>query len=520
MTTNRNLDFDQDTFMDDYARGMDMLHLAARAFAVVASGIGYPIGNPAIPTAQVSVNLNSKRIEFEINPNFIHEMKDSEIAAVIAHETYHVLLGHLGEMADLENYPKREVLIDAQECIINDGLPGNVGFTTPAGTFRGLERHDQDFSIFSTQEGYDFILQKLEEEADEKASDPEDGEGESGAGAPGAGAPGSGSGKGEKSEDDPTDGGGSGSEEADGEAGEDEADGGDGHDHDASCGGPQVTGDGADEMSDEEIAEAIKKILGKAVDQAIDEMDAKGVDATPELEEMIEDLKDGGVTVSKTPNYGNPQAKDSFAVIDALSGVNMNWVELLKIINPQLKTSGRAKFKDSWHAPRRKMIHSYPQIVLPTRKRLDDPNEKKGDSLPTFVLALDMSGSIPERLLTTLASLAESVPHDKIKAFPITWSDNYKIFDTDRPREICRRGGTRISAVNEYAEKIRKEEGVDPYVLVITDGGFYMDNNMDRDKVSDKWYWMAIESGDMRQLKSVTRGWTDDEKIFDLKDFI
>lgn len=497
--------------MDDYSRGMDMLRLASRAFAVMASGIGYPIGNTTIPSAQVSANLDSKRIEFEINPNFIHNMKDSEIAAVIAHETYHILLGHLGQMADLTLFPKRLILIDAQECIINDGLPGNVGFTTPEGTYRGLERHSQDFSVFSTQEGYDFILKKLEEDKDEdkeENSDTQDKTGESKGGGSGAGTPG----------DAPQDA----SEAGDAEsAGASEAGEANGDAQDTSCGGPQVTGEAAEGMSDEEVAEAVKDILGKAIDAAVDEMNSKGVEATPELEEFIEDLKDAGVAVSNAPNYGNPNAsKDAFATVDRLSGMNLNWVELLAIINPKLKTSGRPKFKDAWHAPRRKMLHSYPDVILPTRRRLDNPNDKKGDSVPTFIIALDMSGSIPERLLKDLASLAQSIPSDLIKAFPITWSDNFKIFDPERPNVICARGGTRINSVQDYAEQVRKAEGVDPYVLVITDGGYNMPHSMDKEKVSTKWYWMAIQTRDKSTILQNTRDYTDASRVFDMKDFV
>lgn len=350
MTTNQDLAFDQDEFMDDYSRGLDMLRLASRAFSVAAAGIGYPVGNVNIPTAQVSVNLDLDRIQFEINPHFIHEMKDSEIAAVIAHEAYHVLLGHLGEMADRITFPKQKVLIDAQECIINDGLPGNVGFITPAGTFRGMERHNQDFSIFSTQEGYDFILNKLKEEEEDKAdSDSDDGEGQDSS---------------SDSDDNSNSSGGSGSSDGDdNEQSEDGEGGGSAGDQDSSCGGPRITGEAADGMTDEELAEAVKKVLGKAADEAIEEMNSQGIDATPELEDMFEEMKDSGVEVTVTPNYGNPNAKDSYTAVTHLTGMNMNWVELLSIINPKFKDTGRRKYKDSWHAPRRRMMNSYPDEI-------------------------------------------------------------------------------------------------------------------------------------------------------------
>lgn len=487
--------------MADYSRGLDMLHLAARAFGVMAAGIGYPVANTSIPTAQVSANLDSQRVEFEVNPNFIHDMKDSEIASVIAHETYHVMLGHLGEMADLTKFPKRKVLIDAMECIINDGLPGNVGFTTPSDTWHGLERHNQDFSAFSTEEGYAFILQKLEDEEKAKDEEKENGEAEGSGESNAADAGGAG-----QAEDKTAGEGGT------GEAGE--------GDPDSRCGGPQVTGQASEGMTDDEIEDAVKDLLGKAVDKAIEEMNDQGVGATPEIEELLDNLKDAGVEVNNTPNYGSPNTpKDAYATIDRLSGLNMNWVELLAIINPQLKSSGRPKFKDSWHAPRRRMLHSYPSVILPTRRRLDDANDKKGDSVPTFIIALDMSGSIPTRLLGDLASLAESVPKDLIRPFPITWSDEARVFDPENPKVICHRGGTRLESVYKYAEKVKLEEGVDPYVLVITDGGFYMPGGLDKDKISSKWYWMSIESRDKQTIKSVTNGYADSSRIFDLKDF-
>jgi len=581
--------------MDDYSRGMTMLRFTARAFGTLAAGIGYPVAEPSIPTARVVANLDNGRVEFQMNPHFIHDLKDSEIAAVIAHETYHVVLGHLGELVQTDRYKRHEILIDAQECIINDGLPGNVGFTTMEGTYRGLERHNQDFSIFTTQEGYDFILNKLQEEQDGKGESGDDSDEKSNGSGNDSGSDDSdsddagdqksskskskgkddsekdedqeaqGSAKGDQDDaeaesgadqdDQATEGSGA-DDESDENAdssngdGDDEAGQDDGGDQDSdgsgdadgdsegdsegdACNGPAVIGQAVDGMSADEIAQAVKAVLGQAVDAAIDEMNDKGVEATPEIEEMLDDLKDAGITVSKQPNFGNPNAdKSAFAVIDATSGMNVNWVELLAKINPELKQSGKPKSRDSWHQPRRRMIHSYPQVILPTRKRLDDPNKKKGDSIPTFIIALDMSGSIPTHLLKDLAALAQSCPPNLIRSFPITWSDNFKVYDPERPDRIVSRGGTRISSVYEYAEQVKREEGVDPYVLVITDGGFYMDDRygyygnrpkMERDQIRDKWYWMAIEKNDLSTIKRVTQGWVKDEdegRIVYMRDFV
>lgn len=511
MNTNQALDFDRDVFMDDYARGMDMLNVTARAFSMMAGGIGYPIPNTNIPTARVMVDLDSKRVAFEINPHFIRDLKDSEIAAVIAHETYHVLLNHLSDLTNTATYPDQQALIHAQECIINDGLPANVGFTTPEGTLRGMELYNQDFSLFSTKEGYDFIVNQQKEE-NEDSEDSSDDKGE--------GGDNTSSDSGDSSNDE------SNSENADDSAASDsngegsEADAADGHG--PICAGPSIVGEDIEKMTPEELADAVKAVIGKAVSDASDEMNTKGEDADGDLMEMIDELQDAGVEIPVIPNFGNANApKNAFATVSNISGMNLNWVELLAIINPKIKSSGRAKVRDSWHAPRRRMLHSYPDLILPTRKRQDNSNKKRGDSVPTFILALDMSGSIPTHLLKDLAALAQSVPEKLIKAFPITWSDNYRIYDVNQPNAICARGGTRIAAVHDYAERVKQETGVEPYVLVITDGGFSVPYYLEKEAMSSKWYWMAIQSNDKRMIQGAVSGIPGAvDKIFDMKDFV
>ena len=539
--------FDNAEFMDDYSRGMEMLRLANRAFGGFVSSLGYPIANESIPTAQVQVNFGEERIEFHINPHFIHELRDSEIAAVLAHEGFHIALNHLTEIGDRVEYPEHSVLVDAQECIINDGLPGNIGFHTMAGTFKGLERHDQDFSLFSSREGYDFIMsqrqQDQQEDKDEQEQKSSGGSGE-----------GDGSGNSEKSDKDP-EGTGPGEEEKDGDdkkddeqdstgsgdeedseqdgsaAGDDDSDGdqnGD-QDGDASQGGEagsagSAAGDGSgschgivivgDEDGNVDL-DKLKEIIKNTVTKAMGSIDTTQLptDVQDALEELADEIG------TPQPGYSLGQPKDGFQTIDRFSSMNVNWVQLLAEINPKLRDRGRPKHKDAWHAPRRRMLHSYPNVILPTSKRMDSPRGK-GDSIPTFIIALDMSGSIPERLLTNLAAFAASVPPELIRAFPITWSDSFKIFDPERPREIVRRGGTTIQTVMNYANQVEKESKVRPYVLVITDGDYNIPYGWDKAEIMDKWYWMGIQAHDRSRIQRSTGAWTKPERIFNLGDFV
>lgn len=509
MYTERNAEMetlvDMKVFMEDYSRGMKMLSLHSRAFATLAAGIGYPIANPNISTAQVSVDIESKKIAFEVNPDFIHKLKDSEVAAVIAHETYHVLLNHLGDLADTKNYPKTGALIKAQECIINDGLPGNVGFTTPKGTLRGEELYNQDFSYFSTREGYDFIVAFEEENAENKDS-PEKSEQQGQTDSTqNNGAP-------EDSEqqcENSASGNSSGSDEEQPE-----------EEH-GMCSGPAIKG--GDDLSEEELEKQVKEILKDGLNKAVEEMSSAGEIPEPELSNILEELEETlDINPSKNGNVGSPN-KNAFSTLPSSSGMNLNWVNLLAKINPKIKSSGRSKSSESWVSPNRRMISSYPRVILPSSPPQPDPNNKKGTSVPSLIVALDMSVSIPETLCITLANLATSIPEKLIKAFPITWSDTWKEFDPANPRVIVRRNGTNIHSVYQYAETVKKETGIEPYVLVLTDGGFTLPHtsSMPTDILARKWFWMALQAPDQKKLKSVLKSVPNvKDKIFYLEDFI
>lgn len=545
---------DHRKFMDDYSRGMEMLRLSGRAFANLVTSLGYPIPNEKIPTAQVQLNMDEDRIEFVINPNYIADKSDSEIAAVLAHETYHVILDHLSELADVERFPKRPVLIDAQECIINDSLPSSVGFTTPAGTYRGMERHGQDFSNFSSEEGYEFILNKKKEEeeqkeeqndssegseedennssdsgeqdeadsGDQEQENSEDGKEEDSEGGSDDQEDSDEEGAGNGDSDEDSDGeeqgdsnGAGDSEDSDDQEGESDGSGGEGSDGDSGdesegCHGVVIVGEGSDDP------EAVKKSLAKAIKDALDDVDMD--DLPTDVQEALEDMAENGMDIP-LPSYSIGTPNNGFAVIDPYAALNTNWRALLELINPKMKQAGRPKVKDSWHAPRRRMVHSYPEVILPTRTRLDDPN-KKGDSIPSFVIALDMSVSIPERLLVTLAGFAMSVPEKLIKAYPITWSDGYKEFDPKQPRNIVYRGNTNIAAVMDYTRKVEAETGTKPYVLVITDGRYNIPSAWDPKELKERWFFMGIEPGDEKNIMYSTGRYTEKDRVFDINKFI
>lgn len=533
------------TFLDDYTRGFEILSISAEVFARLSQSIGQPMPNEDIPTACVSFNPTTKVIHFEMNPDYIADLTDEEVGAVISHETYHVLLNHLADLPDRKKYPNLKALIHAQECIINDGIFGNVGLQLPKGVLSGPELYQNDFSMFSTKEGYDFIVgdeepekdkepskdssesdEKSEKSSDSDASDsPENGENEDEQSTGGSPA---------ESEEDPDDSDGSQDGESQESSSKADSDDADEDGNSGSSNGDSNEGDSEGDSSDdhmcggirvrEEDLQDFKDAVSKAINSAMSGIDPSEVPSN--VSDTIEQIShEEGMSINSSGwSIGSVDNSTDF-LSQSNADLDLKWADLLARINPKIKSAGRPKQRESWHAPRRKMIGSYPEIILPTYRRKEDP-EHKGDSVPMFILALDMSYSIPEYLIQKLASLADSIPSDIIKPHPITWSSDILFFDTDT-RRIVKRSGTNIDKVYEYADKIERETKTKPYVLVITDGDCQfgghdatLPSRMDRKRVEDRWFWMATEPKKLHLIKRNFGSYSRDENIYSIADFM
>lgn len=550
------------TFHDDYTRGFEILSISAEVFARLSQSIGQPMPNKDIPTACVSFDPVQKVIRFEMNPDYISKLSDEEVGAVISHETYHVLLNHFSDLPDRKKYPNLKALIHAQECIINDGLFGNVGLDLPKGVLSGPEMYQKDFSLFSTKEGYDFIVgdQPPAEESSQgenseqgsgdsksdssnsgssSSSDDEDTSDEKNSS--GGSSPDDDSDAQDESEKDESSKGDSDSEESkddsqgessdsddsesdDSEGADDSSDGdaeGDPEDSegdsptDHMCGGVNVS---------EEDLQAFKDAVSDAINSA---MSGVSPDEVPSnVTDTIEAIAhEEGMSINSSGWSVGPVDKSTEFLTQSHSGLDLKWEDLLARINPKIKSTGRPRQKESWHAPRRKMIGSYPEVILPTYRRKEDP-ENKGDSVPMVILALDMSYSIPDYLIKKLASLADSIPSDIIKPHPVTWSNSVLFFDTST-RRIVKRSGTNIDNVYDYADKIEKDTKTKPYVLVITDGDcsfgghdYSLPSRMDRKRVAERWFWMATEPKYVGMIRKNFGSYSPDKNIYSIADFM
>lgn len=556
------------TFHDDYTRGFEVLSISAEVFARLSQSIGQPMPNKDIPTACVSFDPVQKVIRFEMNPDYISKLSDEEVGAVISHETYHVLLNHFSDLPDRKKYPNLPALIHAQECIINDGLFGNVGLDLPKGVLSGPEMYQKDFSLFSTKEGYDFIVgdqPPAEDSGQGESSDQTSSGSKADSSNSGSSSSSDGDSSDEKapagdsssdddsdskdkndakdedakgdsdsesdgtkddsqngntdSEDGESDDSGNpddaSSDSSDGDSDEDPEDSEDGSPTDHMCGGMNIS---------EEDLQDFKDAVSDAINSA---MSGVSPDEVPSnVTDTIEAIAhEEGMSINSSGWSVGPVDKSTEYLTQSHSGLDLKWEDLLARINPKIKSTGRPRQKESWHAPRRKMIGSYPEVILPTYRRKEDP-ENKGDSVPMVILALDMSYSIPEYLIKKLASLADSIPSDIIKPHPVTWSNSILFFDTTS-RRIVKRSGTNIDNVYDYADKIEKDTKTKPYVLVITDGDcrfggndYSLPGRMDRKRVAERWFWMATEPSKVGLIRKNFGSYSPDKNIYSIADFM
>lgn len=512
----------------DYARGMDYLDLVAPVFANFVRAMGIPHDNPNIPTACVTWDAYSKRVSFQMNSTFAEGLTDEGMAAAMAHECYHLLLEHLKETMQRDKYPQAKVLIAAHECIINDGLKANVGVELPKGFWSGPETFDKDFSYFSTKQAYDFIMDTLKDQEQEQG----EGEGQEGDGqgdsqgqssGKGSGKGGSksdsqdGSGSGDKTEDqadgqedEEQDGSGQGQEKGDQEQdGKSEDGSGAGDGDEEADGDPQGCG-GFDfeNMSDQDLKD-FQKAVEKMVNQVVDEVGEENI--PDDVADMISDM------VGKDMGRGGASGSMFYAP-DLTKDMALDFAEIIAIINPKVLSSGKPKPQESWQRVPRRLTSIYPNVILPDRKRqVDDPNAK-GNEVPTFVVALDLSSSIPRSLVSALMKLMDAVPTKLISPRAITWSDNVQVWD--ERRQMVRPGGTNVDAVYRYAKEVAKEIGSDPYVLNITDGQCYFSGNVDTKYLMEKWFWCAIQPQDLRSIEAyfVRAGHANPKYVYKLSD--
>lgn len=500
------------TLLAKYRAGLDELVFSNRRLGMLATSMGMPVFSTDLPTAWVTYDLDGDRVVFSFNPDFLMTLTDEQCAAVIAHECHHIALDHLDEITD-KAYTNHSALINAQECIINDTLVTVHSMDLIDGVLRGPDLINTDCTPLSTRQAYDLFNQQDEEQdqdqdqdgekeqdKDQNSGDSSD-SGQSTPQEPDSQDDSQEQGKGDQDqdgkgqEDEDSDQGGSGGkgQDADGEGDQAGQSGNPAHGH--GCGGVIVP-------------EGFEDAMKTAMD---DFMEKAAQDQGKSRQEMEAELSN-----SSAPSF-NAGGAMTDPTLANMSNERMNWRNLLAKINPKVKEAGRprAKVRNNWTKPNRRMVSVYPQVVLPVSERVNPKKADKGDELPVFVIALDLSGSIDKTLVRMLQGLLEDIPEKLIKAYPCTWSDTCVPFEN---RRVVRSNGTNIDSVVTYVKKIQQETGEDPYVLVITDGEYYCPTNLP----GKKWFYMGVNDASVRTIKKGYGGIKfveAGEEVYNVRDF-
>lgn len=221
--------------------------------------------------------------------------------------------------------------------------------------------------------------------------------------------------------------------------------------------------------------ELAKNILDKISDGSIIPVD-------------LQDIKDDINSKSdiKMKKAGGGQADIQKFV--EVHGVSMNWVNLLKEINPDIFKLNKGKMPRPTYHKRPRKLGAFPDTILPIKQT---GNQKRHGDKPVIFMALDTSGSIGHNTARKFITLARSIPRSEIHLEVVTFTSSVMPLDLDNPR--FRSGGTAFSPIEEYIRSTVMPKYKNKYpssVVIITDGDAWFDGISPEKQNVDKWMWL------------------------------
>lgn len=446
-----------------YREGVEFLDNNFAYFLTHVLNIGKPAWTNALPTAAVTVDMDSTNhredFQFIFSPEFAGRLNVEDFAFVLSHETLHVVLDHLRLCKSFED---KQAFNVAADCVINDYLC-SMGFDAPTTVpvLRGEEVVGYDCSNSTVTEVYAAVKKQQQDQ-------PQDGEGD------GEGQQGEGSGQG------------GGQGQGNGDYGE--------------------YADGAKALDDHGWLHDSKEKEAQKAQDAAQKAQQQGGDSNPQ---SIED--------KKAQDQGNYKGYSPTGIADggmfSELGIKLRWVELLRKINP-FAFKGNKSRADWSRRPRK--LAGFPSTRLPSR----DQGIKDGGTLdkPAIVLALDTSGSIGNDTANKFVNLARSIPQNKIKLFPITFTTQTMELDLENPS--WNGGGTEFGAIEQYVQnEVRPHIGGKyPKAVVVVTDGYAEFRKATVDEGNKKaWTWLLWEGG---QDTYITAEGFDKANIENLSDYI
>ena len=494
--------------------------------------LGEPVIDDTVETACVRANASDPRgWEYAIGAEFLSHMTPETLAAVMSHETLHIVFSHLKEISEPQ-YTNAQALMLAHEIVINDRLSDEGAFVFPDGDYTpifGADVIGTSASRMNTDEAYNTIVATMKEEADGDGSGVQDildalgdmmnpTQGTSQGSADGSESISGGSGDNSGSN----------------------ATNGDDSDAEGVSGGAEGGAETKKKISDltmpscvshdldDDISDAVTKTLMGAFVESFDKGDDYCASSA-----MVEDI---GVAHYDDTNAMKSGAGSGFTetVQEAAQrmGVSVSWMKILAEVNPDVLRRGGtmpSSFLPDWTRSSNRYAHMRSKVILPRMvpKRADkNATGFKGNSKPLIVLALDLSYSIPRNWHKKMQDIALSVPEDKIDVMCCTFSVKYVPFDIHSTTNRLASGGTDFSAVEEFIRKnvMTKNGGQYPSaVICLTDCEANFDDKRfapTQEQLDNNWTWIDICNANGRKFNGYLLSRLKRENVLNARDFI
>jgi len=439
-------------------------------FLTSVLNMGNPQWDSTIPTACVSVPVDLtdlRNFSFRFNPSFAKTLDVDELAFVAAHETLHIVLNHL---ALSKTYADKHLFNIAADCVINDWLEDQC-FNVPDWVMTGDKQVGFNCARVTVSEVYNALQHRQRQGDDPQAGEPGEGS-QNGSEGPQSDPQGDGQ-KGQSS------GGGQGDEQ---------------QQEQAPSGGSLVDDHDWIHNSDqrqEGIAEAASDQTAKPSEIESAKADDPGGNG-------------GGMGVN---SGGAGRAFQPDAT------VTLAWEKLLTKVNPDVFKG--AQVRSTWHRQPRRLLNS--NTRLPERTHVDPTRIGKAHK-PAIVVALDTSGSIQQSDVTKFLNLARSIPQQKIKVFPITFTRSARTIDLDNPQYVD--GGTEFGCIETHIQQhvVGELKHYPKSVVVITDGCGLFQSNQVEEKNRKNWTWLYTSQHLFSKYADHPQG-PNFGDVFDLNDF-
>lgn len=429
---------------DGYVKAVDYLAENNPEYETVVYNLGVPVVDDNIDTAMVTSEVDSSDGDFSlhINDDFLQSNPDYSAATVLIHESVHILMKHLSELARKNDlgFTDDNALMIAHEVLVNDYVY-SLGFTFADDVdengeiikkardkyYFGKEWIGKNSLGMSTRQVYELLENSDRKDEVDKANDL--------------------------------------------------------HNHSSGSDGTSIS---------PEQAEKIEQgfINGVFTNNNI----------VPEgFEEFNNDsLTDEEFSAKDDDSVSGTKAGSSFdlrkaTILAEQYGTNVEWFKFLNEVNPDFlkgKTHGRRITTSDWVKVNTRATALPNSLKYPSRKgqrgRLD--KKKSNNVKPSIVIALDTSGSIPKYMQDRLLTLIETVPKDLIDVRACTFSTRHVEY-TGRKSSIAS-GGTDFSAVESFVRSLDKRPKT---VIVITDGMARFSRVSPNPDDYQNYYWILMK---------------------------